>query len=781
MAESSTSKGKGKKDKNKKILIGLGIAVVGIAIWLLMRKKKPTSNIFLNITNYSASNYAPLSDAQVKSELEKANALVESKGVDGAITDLQSQVATLEAQGTPESLALAKLLKDFIADLKMQKENQTKGLTGGASSGSMGGSQPMAVTANVNDPQFAPLTPAQVQNEVDSTNASLIADGLPNTIKSINDRITALSGSTNPQDIAQVKLLQYLLEQLTSQSISAVTIDTANNSYAPLTPTQIKAEVDATNASLSTNGVQSTLDTLNSRINQLSGSTNPSDIAMSSLLQNLASQLTGLASSSGTAYGSTSSSMGLPSGMTMGGTSMSGASSGMTTMGIPVASTSMSMALPTTITPSTMLNIPPPAPAVPSLSNPIIHTCGTYTSWYIAGYNVQTTQPDPRDRTGEELSLVFARFGGANRVNVNVLPTNGLPSIVPFMLVKLTVTVINKSNIPSKIGFDIGFTNPNNTTSSTTSYGYLKRIKMFNISKEEIGTTGAIFTLSGVVPSEGGNQFYIQPDNSLIPYGEWQSFDIKVKVQTGGCVSGAVVNSPLNISTGTMLGSGSVNDLLAPTRPTSTTTTTTPTPSSMTSMVNTMVNTITNACRYLKNTVKGAGGSTALSFGAPIGNAFTILLNNASSGRSMPVRFLDANNQPPSIGETYRVKMEIDVPLNGLNNTGGISIGTAVFPFQTITPNAPLEFDLVYSSNGSLPIGLGYFSLPALAVPLTATIRVTMSTLACIVPQPTTMVTPTTTTRPTTTTTSPVMVTPTTTTRPVATTSPIPTTTTTRV
>lgn len=156
MAESSTPKGKGKKDKNKKILIGLGIVVVGIAIWLLMRRKK-SSNIFLNITNYSATNYAPLSDAQVKSELEKANALVESKGVDGAITDLQSQVATLEAQGTPESLALAKLLKDFIADLQLQKENQTKSLTGGAGSmiGSMGGSQPMAVTANANDPQFS--------------------------------------------------------------------------------------------------------------------------------------------------------------------------------------------------------------------------------------------------------------------------------------------------------------------------------------------------------------------------------------------------------------------------------------------------------------------------------------------------------------------------------------------------------------------------------------------------------------------------------------------------
>ena len=583
MAESSTPKGK--KDKNKKILIGLGIVVVGIAIWLLMRRKK-SSNIFLNITNYSATNYAPLSDAQVKSELEKANALVESKGVDGAITDLQSQVATLEAQGTPESLALAKLLKDFIADLQMQKENQVKSATGGASSGSMigsmGGSQPIAVTANPNDPQFAPLTPAQVQSGVDDVNSSLIANGLPNTIKSINDRITALSGSTNPQDIAQVKLLQYLLGQLTSQSPSVVTIDTANNSYAPLTPTQVKSEVDATNASLSTNGIESTLGTLNTRINQLTGSTNPSDIAMSSLLQNLASQLSGLASSSGTPYGSTSSSMGLPSGMTMGGTTMAGGAtigtttSGMTMGEIPYAPTTMSMGLPSGMTPSTMLNIPVPVAPAFSLSNPIIHTCGTYTSWLIAGANPLFRQPDPQERTGQEFSMSIAKFGGGNRIFINVLPTNGLPSIVPFMLVKLTVTVINKSTLASKVGINIGFTNPNNATSNTTSYGYLNGIKMFTISKEEIGTTGAVFTLSGVVPLQGGNQLYIQPDNSFISFGEWQNFDIKVKVQTGGCVSGAIVNSPLNISTGNMLTSGSVNDLL--TRPNTTPPTTMVTP-----------------------------------------------------------------------------------------------------------------------------------------------------------------------------------------------------------
>jgi hypothetical protein len=776
MAESSTPKGK--KDKNKKILIGLGIAVVGIAIWLLMRKKKPTSNIFLNITNYSASNYAPLSEAQVKSELEKANALVESKGVDGAITDLQSQVANLEAQGTPESLALAKLLKDFIADLQLQKENQTKSLTGSASSGSMidsmGGSQPMAVTADVNDPRFTPLTPDQVQSEVDSTNASLVADGLPNTIKSINETITALSGSTNPQDIAKVKLLQYLLEQLTSQSPSAVTIDTANNSYAPLTPTQIKAEVDSTNASLSTNGVQSTLDTLNSRINQLSGSTNPSDIAMSRLLQNLASQLSGLASSSGTPYGSTSSSMGLPIGMTMGGTSMSGASSGMTTMGTSYGSTSMSMGLPTTMTPSTMLNIPPPAPAVPSLSNPIIHTCGTYTNWTIAWTNPLTRQPDPLDRTGEELSLAVAKFGGGNGIRVDVLPTNGLPTIVPFMLVKVTITVINKSNTASKVGFDLGFTNPSYTASNMVSYPFVKSIRMFNISKEEIGTTGAVFTFSGVVPSQGGNRFFIQPDNSLLPFGDWQSYEFKVKVQTGGCVSGAVVNTPLNISAGTMVGSGSVNDLLAPTRPTTTTTTTTPTTTSPTtmlsSMVNTMVSTIASACKYFSDAAYLTGSGLAL--GANVGNAFTIVLNNTSQGRYGTFRVVDSNGNFPIAGQTYRLKMESDIDIIGSANTGAFNFGSGTFTtfnYTSITPTTPIEADIVWGTPRADGFNGFTFKLPSWGLGTkTGNIRITISTLECVVPQPTT-----TTTRPVSTT-SPITTT-------TTTTSPISTTTTTRV
>lgn len=578
MAETSTAQGKGKKDRNKKILIGLGIVVVGIAIWLLMRRKKSSGGIFLNITNYSASNYAPLSDAQVKSELEKANALVESKGVDGAISDLQSQVATLESQGTPESLALAKLLKDFIADLQMQKENQVKSATGGVGSmngsmiGSMGGSQPMAVMANVNDPQFAPLTPAQVQSEVDSTNASLVADGLPNTIKSINDRITALSGSTNPQDIAQVRLLQYLLNQLTTQSLPVVTIDTANNSYAPLTASQIKAEVDATNASLSTNGVQSTLNTLNSRINQLAGSTNPSDIAMSSLLQNLASQLSGLASSSGTPYGSTTSSMGLPIGSTTGMTTMATTTpTTMATTPMVVSPTTSFMALPTTMTPSTMLNIPPPAPAVPSLSNPIIHTCGTYSDWqFIAGTSLwnQIQTGVPSTRTGQELNIGIGSIFGANYVVASVLPTNGLPSIVPFMLIKITLTIIptTKNGGVANCGLKIGFKNPSTLYSSPATY---QQNAMFSLTASEIGS-GGVFTLTGVVPQGGGNHFYLVGDSTQNSASLAWGANFKLKVETGGCVSGAIVNTPLNISTSNMLTTGSVNDLL--TKPTTTTT-----------------------------------------------------------------------------------------------------------------------------------------------------------------------------------------------------------------
>jgi hypothetical protein len=314
---------------------------------------------------------------------------------------------------------------------------------------------------------------------------------------------------------------------------------------------------------------------------------------------------------------------------------------------------------------------------------------------------------------------------------------------------------------------------------------------MFTITKEEIGTTGAVFTLSGVVPSQGGNRFFIQPDNSLIPIGEWQSYEVKVKVQTGGCVSGAIVNAPLNISAGTMVGSGSVNDLLAPIRPTTTTTTTTPTTTSPTtmlsSMVNTMVSTIASACKYFSNAAYVTGSGLAM--GANVGNAFTIVLNDATQGRYGWFRAVDSNGNFPVGGQTYRLKMESDIDIIGSANTGAFNFGSGTFTtfnYTSITPTTPIETDIVWGTPRADGFNGFSFRLPSWGLGTKkGNIRITISTLECVVPQPTTMVTPTPTIRPTTTTTSPVMVnpttmvTPTTTTRPPATTSPIPTTTTT--
>lgn len=264
MAESTTPKGK--KDKNKKILIGVGIVIVGVALWLLMRKKKPSS-IFLNITNYPASKYAPLTDAQIKAELDKANALVESKGVDGAIADLQSQIASLQAQGTPESLALASLLQDFIADLETQKANEIRS----ASMASMGttdttstGSMSIADNAMVNDGTNITLGSNTTTN--------------PNTANGgIDDMLGGTKSTTTPSTLATPQPLQ-----LTNATFNTDT-------YGGVIPqATIDGRLQQANASVLANGVPATVASLLAESNTLANSTNATDKAVAQLLYDMA-------------------------------------------------------------------------------------------------------------------------------------------------------------------------------------------------------------------------------------------------------------------------------------------------------------------------------------------------------------------------------------------------------------------------------------------------------------------------------------------------------------
>jgi hypothetical protein len=83
-----------------------------------MRKKGTSStSVTINVANYSASDYAPLTDAQIKAKIDEINKLVGEVGVDEAIAQLQTEIDALLNDGDPESLAMATLIEDIIADL----------------------------------------------------------------------------------------------------------------------------------------------------------------------------------------------------------------------------------------------------------------------------------------------------------------------------------------------------------------------------------------------------------------------------------------------------------------------------------------------------------------------------------------------------------------------------------------------------------------------------------------------------------------------------------------
>jgi len=269
MAESSSTQGK-KGKKNKNLLIALGIGVVGVAIFLIMRRKA-SSNVFLNITNYPASKYAPLTDAQIKAKLDEANGLVASKGVDGAISDLQSQIASYEAQGTPESLAYAQLLKDFVSDLQLQQANEIRS----ASMASMS-SGSMTTTSN------GSMTSSGSGSMSIADNA-MVNDGT-------NVTIPSTSGSAMVDNILGETKSTITPSPLTNPALPQLNADVFNlETYGGIIPqATIDSRLQQANASVLANGVPATVSSLLAESNTLANSTNATDKAVAQLLYDMA-------------------------------------------------------------------------------------------------------------------------------------------------------------------------------------------------------------------------------------------------------------------------------------------------------------------------------------------------------------------------------------------------------------------------------------------------------------------------------------------------------------
>jgi hypothetical protein len=230
MAEaSSTATGKGKK--KKALYIGLGILALGGLIYFLMRKKGGSTNVTINVANYSASDYEPLTDAQIKSKIDEVNSLINQVGVDETIKKLQDQIDSYMADGSPESLAYASLLEDVIADLETQTRStsdvsapsdmtmgmgvpsdMTMGMgvpsdmtmgMGVPSNMTMGGGVPTTPTltaSSIDATKYPLLSSSQIASELANTNSLVASKGVAGAIAELNARAGALLSSTNPID-----------------------------------------------------------------------------------------------------------------------------------------------------------------------------------------------------------------------------------------------------------------------------------------------------------------------------------------------------------------------------------------------------------------------------------------------------------------------------------------------------------------------------------------------------------------------------------------------------
>lgn len=224
MAETTTLKGK----KNKALYIGLGVLALGGLIYFLMRKKGTSStSVTINVANYSASDYAPLTDAQIKAKIDEINKLVGEVGVDEAIAQLQTQIDGLLSDGSPESLAMATLIEDIIADL----ENQTRSTNNAVAPGDMMIGVPSGMTMGMGVPSTMTSTPvlpalsvditkypllsnSQIGNELANANSLVANKGVAGAIAELNARTGALLSSTNPIDQQLGLLLNDIIRAL---------------------------------------------------------------------------------------------------------------------------------------------------------------------------------------------------------------------------------------------------------------------------------------------------------------------------------------------------------------------------------------------------------------------------------------------------------------------------------------------------------------------------------------------------------------------------------------
>ena len=113
----------GKSGNTWLVLGALALAGIGFYFWWKSRK---TGSITINYNEINKSLYPNLNESEIQKALDMANGLVESVGIENAISELRSKAQEIlnNPNASEKDKELAKLYNDIANQLETKKNDQ---------------------------------------------------------------------------------------------------------------------------------------------------------------------------------------------------------------------------------------------------------------------------------------------------------------------------------------------------------------------------------------------------------------------------------------------------------------------------------------------------------------------------------------------------------------------------------------------------------------------------------------------------------------------------------
>lgn len=267
----------GKKGNNTWLIVGvLALAGIGFYFWWKSRK---TGSITINYNDINASQYPNLTESDIQGALDMANSLVETMGVENAISELRSKAQDIlnNPNATAKDKELAKLFNDIANQLETKKNDQLKS---GVSLNS----------SEFNGSAYPEISSGELKSFINDANNSIQTNGVDNAIGKLKDDAKKLLTDTSgdkKKNSAIASLFNDVILNLEDKKKNVLGGKTAKLSIADINPSnypalkmgEIKKEIDLLNAKINKGGFQGALDKVNSDIDALTAEINSPNFA----------------------------------------------------------------------------------------------------------------------------------------------------------------------------------------------------------------------------------------------------------------------------------------------------------------------------------------------------------------------------------------------------------------------------------------------------------------------------------------------------------------------